>query len=1122
MSVNNLGKIAMNALRKLKFIILALLAGLSLLPVSSAAEDIDIFLGSSGGTSNNANILIVLDNTTNWNRQSQHWPGQITQAQAEINAIKTVVASLSSNVNLGLMLITPNGTGNRGGYVRSAIRQMTDANKTTLMSVLTTMYNNYGDEGVAANASYGDVLFDVFKYFGGYTSPAHATDGVAGTPTDKTHFGVTVFNDLTPTSKADASAYTSGGFSAYAPPIDSTNSCAKNYIIFIGNGFPNSENSVYLSNVGGDTASIAMPTYTTTTTNTTTNLGLTSACYSNLNQCVTTDYAACTDGTYASCACSSSSTSAAGCGSNKLKYTVEGVTTTTVATATGTYTQPSQATARLADEWARFLFQTDVNGASGRQNVSTYTIDVYNAQQDADQTALLRSMAKVGGGKYFAATDENKIVNALKEIIAEIQAVNTTFASASLPVNATNRSQTENQVFIGMFRPDRDAKPRWFGNMKRYQLIDSGGSIELGDVTGAQAINPLTGFVTNCAASYWTTDSGTYWQNVTVNTSAASECTTSGNSVYSDSPDGPQVEKGAVAEVLRKGNNPPSTNTSPTWGVNRTLYTVSGGALTAFTTGSSGLDASVVNFISGYDTEPEQTTANASTLTRPSIHGDVIHSRPLPVNYGGSNSVVTYYGANDGTLRAVEADTGKEKWALIAPEFFSRLSRLVSNSPLVSYPNATVSATPAPTPKDYFFDGTISLYQNADNSKVWIFPTMRRGGRMIYALNVTSPNSPSLKWRIGCPNLTDDTGCTADMSGIGQTWSAPRVSFIKGFSTTTPVIVVGGGYDSCEDTNSSTPTCGSAKGRAVYVINADTGALLKTFTEPERSVIGDVSYVDIDSDGSPDYAYVADTGGNIYRISFVDGPTTRTPLAASAWTMRKVAYTSGAGRKFLFSPAVIANNGYVYLALGSGDREHPLNTDYPYGGVTNRFYMYMDNLSTTTGAAISLDSTDHMANYTSGTTCNTTPILPGGAKKGWFMDLTANGTGEQTVTSALIAGGMITFSTNRPIPAAAGTCATTLGEARGYWVNLLNASGAIGVTGSCDGARSSTFVGGGLPPSPVITPGVLINGKRVTVVIGAVQRKSASGANAPIAPQRIDPPISSKRKQVYFSTQTDN
>ena len=40
-------------------------------------------------------------------------------------------------------------------------------------------------------------------------------------------------------------------------------------------------------------------------------------------------------------------------------------------------------------------------------------------------------------------------------------------------------------------------------------------------------------------------------------------------------------------------------------------------------------------------------------------------------------------------------------------------------------------------PKDYFFDGSFGIYQNLDNSKVWIFPSMRRGGRMLYGFDVT-------------------------------------------------------------------------------------------------------------------------------------------------------------------------------------------------------------------------------------------------------------------------------------------------------------------------------------------------------------------------------------------------
>ncbi|GIZ53873.1 pilus assembly protein [Noviherbaspirillum aridicola] len=1235
----------------------------AMLASSTSAEDIDIFVGSSAGSAASPNILIVLDNTSNWSRQSQKWPGGAAQGQAEVNAIKRVIQTVGANVNIGLMEFVTGGNANDdGGFIRYAINPMTADHKTAFSGHLTTIYNNINspDEKRNSNTPYGNLMYDVYNYFSGGNS--YSPNGVLA-------------------SKADPNGYATT-FTRFRSPLSADNSCANAFVIFISN--PNSSgpaadtqaNTNALAALGGSTTQIGLPEFrevtrtlpstvgttsqcyaskaactpaefaaqcsafsegcscdapvpsntsascpsgqqsysviksTTTTTSTTTsgatitNYGLTSACYKNFNSasnavsnrtdlggmtcpgptisgnstttyacsyeaanvtthgscennsdryrivqhaspttvtttsspgpqtnlgftsqcyssaasCSTADYSAQCSGTGVSCACGNPTESTTpSCPAGTSKYSVIGndmVTTTEPTGNTSTDTGP-----RNADEWARFLYQRGVPVAdSNRRSITTYTIDVYNAQQNGTHTSLMMSMAKAGGGKYFAAKNEDAIVDALKKILVEIQAVNTTFASTSLPVNATNRAQNENQVFIGMFRPDPDANPRWFGNMKRFQLIESGGNIELGDVAGNLAVNTNTGFLTACANSYWTTDSGNYWQNISINPSPAGTCDTTTFDKFSDAPDGPQVEKGAVAEVLRKGNNPSVTNGSPTWAVNRNIYTLSGTSLVDFTTGNTGLADNVVRFTRGEDVNNEK-GSNSTTTTRPSIHGDVIHSRPLPVNYAPSGTradgtphpsqVVAYYGANDGTFRAVEADTGKEKWAFVAPEFFGSLSRLMTNSPMVRYPDQPIDIAPTPAPKNYFFDGSTGLYQNRDNTQVWIFPTMRRGGRMIYGLDVTDPNTPAFKWKVGCPNLNDDTGCTTGMAGIGQTWSAPNVAFIKGFSTTTPVIAVGGGYDACEDQNTATPACGSTKGNRIFILNADTGALLASFNT-ERSVAADISFVDIDGDSYPDYAYATDTGGNIYRVDFVNNPTNRTPLAPQSWTSRRVAYTGGGGRKFLFAPAVFANSKKVYLALGSGDREHPLRTDYPYSEVTNRFYVYVDDPSVT-NVETNLDS---LLDYTSNTSCSTTPVLPESTTKGWFMSLNQNGQGEQTVTSALIASGMVTFSTNRPV-ANANSCSASLGEARGYWVNLLNASGAIGVDGTCGGVRSSVFVGGGLPPSPVLATSVPIGGKATTVVIGAVQ-KGRTGTNVSISPQALKPIINSKRKRMYF------
>jgi Tfp pilus tip-associated adhesin PilY1 len=527
------------------------------------------------------------------------------------------------------------------------------------------------------------------------------------------------------------------------------------------------------------------------------------------------------------------------------------------------------------------------------------------------------------------------------------------------------------------------------------------------------------------------------------------------------------------------------------------------------------------------------------------VHSDVVHSRPLPINYGGTIGTIVYYGANDGTLRAVEVcggsnvkdvngncatPSGKEKWAFVAREHYSKLQRQMDQSPLVKYPNLPAGTTPTPLAKDYFFDGSIGAFQNLDNTKVWIYPSMRRGGRMIYGLNVTDPANPTFKWKLGCPNPADDVGCaladgTAGMTGIGQTWSLPSVAFIKGYSATAPAVIFGGGYDACEDADSTAPACSTPKGNAVHVVDANNGALIKTFTTPTRSVVADVALIDVDGDSNVDYAFVVDTGGNIYRIDFVD--STLAARASTAWTMQRVAYTTGAYRKFLFAPALLYNSGKVYVAVGSGDREHPLISNYPYTTpVVNRFYVYRDDLGTS--AATNLDDTSVMMDKTTDAGCSDPDVLlPTSTKRGWFMNLTGGTTapaaalpGEQVVTSAVIGGGLVTFSTNRPIPSSASSCSTVLGEARGYFVSLFSGSGSIAVAGSCGGQRSGVFAGGGLPPSPVVGT-IPIGGVVRTVIIGAIQRGGAG--SSPIGAQQLSPPITQQRRRVYwYSPGSDN
>ncbi len=94
------------------------------------------------------------------------------------------------------------------------------------------------------------------------------------------------------------------------------------------------------------------------------------------------------------------------------------------------------------------------------QAITTYTVDVDKVTngQGPGWTALLKSMAGVSGGKYFDVSSGNggaQVADALGRIFSEIQAVNSVFASVSLPVSVNTEGTYLNQVYVGMFRPTR-------------------------------------------------------------------------------------------------------------------------------------------------------------------------------------------------------------------------------------------------------------------------------------------------------------------------------------------------------------------------------------------------------------------------------------------------------------------------------------------------------------------------------------------------------------------------------------------------------------------------------------------------------------------------------------------
>ena len=304
------------------------------------------------------------------------------------------------------------------------------------------------------------------------------------------------------------------------------------------------------------------------------------------------------------------------------------------------------------------------------------------------------------------------------------------------------------------------------------------------------------------------------------------------------------------------------------------------GAVTATLSGagSGPPTTSLITWMRGKDLWEDEDSDGSLTNVRASIHGDVLHARPVVVNYGGSTGIIGFYGSNDGYLRAVkgglsDAD-GEEKWAFIPEEFmnYTKQARRYQNSELIRYPNTQCTVSPSPTGRNYFWDGPITAYQSDDLATTWIFAGMRRGGRSIYSLDVSNPDQPKLKWRIS--NTKINNTASTDYAELAQTWSEPKVIKLKGTnggSTETKIaLAFGAGYDDAVDDKPTGVARAVTKGRGVFIADADTGAKLHLLAAPSGvtaySFAADVTPLDVDNDGYIDRIYAADTGGNIYRF----------------------------------------------------------------------------------------------------------------------------------------------------------------------------------------------------------------------------------------------------------------
>ncbi|WP_302172269.1 pilus assembly protein [uncultured Hydrogenophaga sp.] len=738
-------------------------------------------------------------------------------------------------------------------------------------------------------------------------------------------------------------------------------------------------------------------------------------------------------------------------------------------------------------ELAEYMYNEDLDGvaSNGIQRAVTYTIGF------ATNQALLSTTATRGGGQYYTADNTEELTTAFQGAITNILSTNASFTSPAVAVDSFTRTESRDDVFYAMFRPTTGVN--WPGNIKKLKVrVANNGAAALIDSAGNEAIDSQTGFIKESAVTFWGTNA-----------------------------DGPQVGAGGVGGRLA-ARDPDSrvikTNTGlngalqdfSTANINRSAYTLNTDSQlhSLFDVGSADEFSDLIAWARGW-------TDRNKTSRREWILGDIVHSRPLVLNYGARTTdfsssnpdLRVVVGTNAGFLHMFNAANGDENWAFF-PKELTRIFKARKEDLLGGNKVWGVDAPVVSYRFDANQDGSIKA---TDGDKMYIVFGLRRGGRALYAMDVTDPDNPSFLWRVGAD--------TAGFSELGQTWSVPVVTNVPGYvvgGVRRPVLIFGAGYDAVNDdiTRTASETTDTV-GRGLFVIDVATGALVWSVTPAANSatnkreagfvhaMAAPPSVIDSNGDGIADRVYMPDVGGNVWRIDMPGNTRPTAETEQNRWRVTKLASLANiallnparqAGdRRFLSEVDVVRSTyrgrAFDAVLLGSGDRTNPKATDN-----ADRFYMlrdyqvspYITDAPTTLQCSALINpSNDNRCKLpiTESALFNATDnkIQVGNATEqntarnslaqsmGWFITL-GSSLGEKSLSAATTLRGTTFFTTFAPSSASANAniCEPSAGTGRLYAVNLQDGSATIDFNGNgaLVTADRSALLGSTVPDSP--------------------------------------------------------
>ncbi|GAA5005882.1 pilus assembly protein [Pseudoluteimonas lycopersici] len=496
---------------------------------------------------------------------------------------------------------------------------------------------------------------------------------------------------------------------------------------------------------------------------------------------------------------------------------------------------------------------------------------------------------------------------------------------------------------------------------------------------------------------------------------------------------------------------------------NRTVLTMKGGTAALFNSGMSGASdfaartgqadeataTDNIAYLRG-DQSKEIGQTNGTLRKRAYPIGDIVDSSPA---YEEDTKTV-YIGANDGMLHAIDADSSHTTTR--GQVLFSYVPKGIDYTAM-----ASLSATAYD--HRYFVDGQIDVISRADqgNDKNILVGALGRGGRGVFALDVTAPGSMDtgdVLW----DNTTQDSTTEKDMGYV-----LGRVLIRKGNGGKTYAFVPNG----IDSPNGSATLF-------VYELNANGGiAATSKIVVDSGSGNGLMSLgmADLNGDNKVDTVYGGDLKGNVWRWDFTGNtpPATAVKLFQAkddANNPQPITGGIGVGRD---------SSGNIFVGFGTG--RFISSSDMP--GVATQTTQTLYGIKDVASTITSRDDLQERTIPYSGTTEsgaeargfeNYSALPPD--KQGWYIDLPVP---ERTISAPTIYGTAMYLST--VIPPNGSDCKSTVGSGFLNAIDLYtgtspesgayfgdDASLADG-GGNAGGALGSIGVNGGMPTEVNVT-----------------------------------------------------